>query len=60
MLVSPLNADDSPPYIYYYSYAENAFLVERADGTDTRIFAASILDEAPITIVGPGWSPNGE
>lgn len=55
-----LNAQDSTPYIYYYVYAENVFVIERADGTERRSFALDILQEQPDHIIGPGWSLNGD
>lgn len=51
-----------PPYIYYYSDFLNAIVVERADGTDSRVLAQGVLDETEswISAYGPGWSPSGE
>ncbi len=51
------------PYIYYYSDEINAFIIERADGTDTRILGAGLMpplggDLAYVS--GPGWSPSGK
>src|SRR5579864_2788173 len=52
------------PYIYYYSDEINAFIIERADGTDTRILGAGLMPPlAPETlplVSGPGWSPSGK
>ncbi len=50
------SAQDEPPYIYYYSPELNAMIVERADGTDTRVFGQGMN----VPLLGPGWSPNGE
>jgi WD40 repeat protein len=50
------DGDSDAPYIYYYSYAHNAFVIERADGTDTRLLGEGL----PGGIMdGPGWSPSG-
>ncbi len=64
-LAVPARAQEpSNPYIYYYSDALHAFIVERADGTDTRVLGASVmtLDDGAqdIHVKGPGWSPSGE
>ena len=56
---APIHADDFAPYIYYYSYTENLFVVERADGKERSSFALEVLQERPDNIIGPGWSPNG-
>ncbi len=51
------------PYIYYYSDRLNAFVIERADGTDTRLMAQRILardtNSVASYIGGPGFSPSG-
>ncbi|HML22848.1 MAG TPA: hypothetical protein PKD09_14450, partial [Aggregatilinea sp.] len=31
------DSESDAPYIYYYSSDHNAFVIERADGTDTRL-----------------------
>ncbi|HYO88064.1 MAG TPA: hypothetical protein VER79_05415 [Candidatus Limnocylindrales bacterium] len=49
-------AQDQLPYIYYYSPELNAMIVERADGTDTRVFGQGMN----IPTFGPGFSPNGD
>ena len=63
------DGDSDAPYIYYYSYAHNAFVIERADGTDTRLLGEDVTDlvvddeEGPpvtVGVDGPGWSPSGQ
>jgi hypothetical protein len=63
------DGDSDAPYIYYYSYAHNAFVIERADGTDTRLLGEGITDRvideeytmmSSIEVGGPGWSPSGK
>ncbi|MEO8610900.1 MAG: hypothetical protein ABI690_23590 [Chloroflexota bacterium] len=51
---------DAPnaPYIYYYSPSKQAFIVERADGQDSRVLASYHLPESAV-IEGPGWSKSG-
>ena len=51
--------DDSAPYLYYFSNDINAFVIERADGSDSRIFAADIMPSNTIAVSGAGWSPSG-
>lgn len=52
-------AQDENPYIYYYSDEHQAFVIERADGTDTRVIMF-MPAEAGSQFSGPGWSPDGE
>ena len=47
----------SAPYLYYYSAARRAFVVERADGSDSQNLIAYTCDDC--VIYGPGWSPSG-
>ncbi|MEO8609290.1 MAG: hypothetical protein ABI690_15470 [Chloroflexota bacterium] len=54
-------ASDTPaPYIYYYANTINAIVVERADGTDSRIIAPGAMPENNQVIVDLDWSPSGE
>ncbi len=46
------------PFIYYHSSDDNAFVIERADGSDSRYLTAFTLPSEHF-IVGPGWSPSG-
>ena len=48
------------PYIYYYSDALNGFIIERADGTDSRIIGQGVMEEPASALEGPGWSPSGK
>ncbi len=52
-------ANSTIPYIYYYSYDEQAFIMQRADGTDHSILTAYQVSEPYMQIVGTGWSPSG-
>jgi WD40 repeat protein len=48
------------PYIYYYADKLNAFIVERADGTETRVIGQGITKTSgEYHIEGAGWSPSG-
>lgn len=49
----------SAPYIYYYSHALNGIVVERADGSDSRILGQGLVDEPDSAVYGPGWSFDG-
>lgn len=51
----------SNPYISYFSDDRKAFVIERADRTDTRILGKDILHyRGSYLINGPGWSPSGK
>ena len=60
LLTSPatLNAGNDAPYIYYHAYDENAFIAERADGSDRFTLFEYELLETPV-VLGDGWSPDG-
>jgi len=51
-------AQSDVPFLYYYSQSRSAFIVERADGSDSRVLAPFALPDG-YTIIGPGWSPSG-
>lgn len=50
--------NQNAPYIYYYSFSKQAFIVERADGSDSRILASYKLPDKHVSIEGAGWSPS--
>jgi hypothetical protein len=55
----------SNPYIFYFSIDQQDFIIERADGSDSRTLGASALRSnsrhaSSSVIRGPGWSPSGE
>lgn len=66
LLVQPTSAQDTSPssdapYIYYYSNVLNGVVIERADGTDSRIVGQQMV-ENPLnayTLESGGWSPSG-
>jgi hypothetical protein len=49
------------PYLYYYSHALNGIVIERADGTDSRIVGQGLIryPKQVFAVSGPGWSPDG-
>jgi hypothetical protein len=58
---------NSAPYLYYYSSKEQAFIIERADGSDSRTLVQYSIPREDVIfsdgsgfIVGPGWSPSEE
>src|SRR5262245_15223460 len=59
----PANAaPEKPPFIYYYSQDKSVFIIERADGSESRILAPYTLHPTPGVdedVIGPGWSPSG-
>jgi WD40 repeat protein len=52
--------DELAPYLYYYSSHYNAFVIERADGTDSRLFGPGLAAPDHNYPLGPVWSPSGE
>lgn len=56
----PTRSNAPIPYIYYYSTTENAFVVERADGTDSRLLAQDVMPDDYEIIEDVKWSPSGE
>ncbi len=57
-IITKAHEEQTIPYIYYYAPAVQAIVVERADGTDSRIFAPAPNGVESIT--KPGWSPSGK
>jgi hypothetical protein len=60
--ILPVQAQDEelPPYLYYYSDVLNAFVIERADGTDSRVIGGGLMpSETNHVVIDPGWSPSG-
>jgi hypothetical protein len=55
-------ATPNAPYLYYYADTLSAFVIERADGTDSRVLGAGLIPPAPAhyTVDGAGWSPSGK
>jgi hypothetical protein len=51
---------EESPYIYYHSEALNAIVIERADGTDSRVIARGLMPDNHEVVSGPGWSPSGK
>lgn len=51
--------DDPVPYLYYYSDVLNGIVIERADGTDSRLIGQGIT-LCSQRLAGPGWSPDGK
>jgi hypothetical protein len=52
---------EGAPYLYYYSHALNGIVVERADGTDSRLIGQGLIQypKQVTEVFGPGWSPDG-
>ena len=48
------------PYIYYYSDWLDSFVIERADGSDSRLFGAGLIPDGTNMVGGGRWSPSGE
>lgn len=58
--VQTIRSNEPIPYIYYYSDLEHAFVIERADGTDSRLLAQGVMPEEHNVIDSLHWSPSGE
>jgi hypothetical protein len=52
MVTSVLSHSSDVPYIYYFSSLDNGLIIERADGTDSRLFP-----DVPFGHLN--WSPSG-
>lgn len=53
--------DSAAPYLYYYSGYYHALVVERADGTDSRLLGEGLIPQSPHDLAtGLLWSPSGE
>ncbi|MCU0466626.1 MAG: hypothetical protein MUF38_18920 [Anaerolineae bacterium] len=62
LLVFPVSAQDDPPpapYLYYYSPLIGGFVIERADGFDSRAVGVGFSDSTQNEILAPLWSPSG-
>ena len=47
------------PYLYYYSAIHHAFIVERANGTDSHLLGEGVMPATDIRVRGDGWSASG-
>ncbi len=52
--------ESSAPYIYYYANTINTIVVERADGTDSRVIAPGAMLAGSSVIKDLEWSASGE
>lgn len=53
------SAQSDAPYLYYYHPDLNAWVIERADGTDSRLLGQGVSEKSDTTAEGI-WSPTGE
>ena len=53
-------SNDPIPYIYYYSDLAGGFVIEKADGTDSRLLAQNIMPKTHDVIDSVHWSPSGQ
>jgi WD40 repeat protein len=53
-------AQSDAPYVYYYSRLLGGWVIERADGTDSRLFAQDVMPPEHQVVRQIGWSPSGE
>src|SRR5688572_24566567 len=59
-LPKPREIDNTIPYIYYYENVRDALVIERADGTDSRIIAQRIFNGGSVEMSRIEWSPSGQ
>lgn len=57
-----ISQSSDAPFLYYYAYAEEAFIVEQADGSKRDVMIEYELPEPKnlYHIIGDGWSPSGK
>lgn len=58
-LVSRHRAENPVPFLYYYSFEQQGFIIEQADGTDSRLLASGLTNPQHDQITLTGWSPSG-
>lgn len=51
--------DTAPPFVYYYSNTDQAWVIERADGTERHLFGNGLMYEVENSIAELHWSPSG-
>ncbi|MBZ0319743.1 MAG: hypothetical protein K8L91_25260 [Anaerolineae bacterium] len=61
---SPIaEGQSNAPFIYYYSANQKAFVIERADGSESRVLTSYAFPEdtqGDAWVTGPGWSSSGQ
>jgi len=64
LLISPSSGKaqsvSDAPYLYYYSRMANAIIVEKADGSDSRILGSGLMPTAHDSANKITWSPSGK
>ncbi len=62
LILAPVSAkSERAPYIYYHSTVLNGIVIERADGSDSRVIGTSLMPEEHVRInMRTGWSATGE
>ncbi len=55
----PAHGQELAPYMHYYSNTLNAWVIERADGSDSRTLGTGITPRAHDIVYGE-WSPSGK
>jgi hypothetical protein len=60
-LPTVVRAQENPsPYLYYYSEEVDAFVIERADGSDRYTFGQGMIPSDTRSVNWLAWSPSGE
>src|SRR5688500_17536000 len=53
-------AQENPPYIYYFDETLHALVIEQADGSDRHLFGEGIIPESANEMENFGVLPSGE
>lgn len=53
-------SDEATPFVMYYNEAAGEFIVERADGSERRVYGAGRIPENERYVEYFAWSPSGE
>lgn len=53
-------AQSDAPYVYYYSRVLDGWVIERADGTGSRLLTQGMMPPEHLVVWERGWSPSGE
>lgn len=57
--IAAQSSDNNAPFIYYWAEEHRAFVIERADGTDSTLFGQGVMPETDCCARDAQWSPSG-
>ena len=58
--LAPKGSQSTAPYLSYFDDERGAFVIERADGIDSRLFGEGLMPKGTNSVDGAGWSPSGK